>query len=114
MGGRVKGVSFAFRLEQLDGIVITPYERNLEFWRQLWQVVERSDVLVQVVDARQPLLFFSTKLDDYIREVDSHKETVVLINKSDFLTRDQRCFTSACCVLACFYEVQVYLHFFSE
>ncbi|KAL5965748.1 hypothetical protein TSMEX_006521 [Taenia solium] len=78
------------KLEQLDGIVITPYERNLEFWRQLWQVVERSDVLVQVVDARQPLLFFSTSLNDYIREVDSHKETVVLINKSDFLTRDQR------------------------
>ncbi|KAH9285227.1 Large subunit GTPase 1 -like protein [Echinococcus granulosus] len=78
------------RLEQLDGIVITPYERNLEFWRQLWQVVERSDVLVQVVDARQPLLFFSTSLNDYIREVDSHKGTVVLINKSDFLTRNQR------------------------
>ncbi|KAL5109519.1 hypothetical protein TcWFU_009897 [Taenia crassiceps] len=78
------------KLEQFDGIVMTPYERNLEFWRQLWQVVERSDVLVQVVDARQPLLFFSINLNDYIKEVDLRKETVVLINKSDFLTHDQR------------------------
>ncbi|VDM17923.1 unnamed protein product [Hydatigera taeniaeformis] len=78
------------RLEQLDGVVITPYERNLEFWRQLWQVVERSDVLVQVVDARQPLLFFSPSLNDYVKETDPYKETLVLINKSDFLTCDQR------------------------
>lgn len=27
---------------------ITPFEKNLEVWRQLWRVVERSDVLVQV------------------------------------------------------------------
>ncbi|VDD75419.1 unnamed protein product [Mesocestoides corti] len=78
------------RLEQLDGIVITPYERNLEFWRQLWQVIERSDVLIQVIDARQPLLFFSTCLNDYIKEVDSRKTTLVLINKSDLLSHEQR------------------------
>lgn len=80
-----------FRLEQLDGVVITPYERNLEFWRQLWQVIERSDVLIQVVDARQPLLFFSSSLDYYIKSVDGHKETLILINKSDLLTTPQRC-----------------------
>ena len=26
---------------------VTPYEKNLEVWRQLWRVVERSDVLVR-------------------------------------------------------------------
>ncbi|VUZ54501.1 unnamed protein product [Hymenolepis diminuta] len=78
------------KLEQVDGVVITPYERNLEFWRQLWQVVNRSDVLVQVVDARQPLLFYSSSLSEYVKEVDSRKECVILINKSDFLTRQQR------------------------
>lgn len=78
------------KLEQMDGVVITPYERNLEFWRQLWQVVNRSDVLVQVVDARQPLLFYSPSLSEYVKEVDSRKECVILINKSDFLTQQQR------------------------
>jgi ribosome biogenesis GTPase A len=28
--------------------VLTPFEKNLEVWRQLWRVLERSDVIVQV------------------------------------------------------------------
>ena len=28
-------------LEDVEGITLTPYERNLEFWRQLWRVIER-------------------------------------------------------------------------
>jgi len=36
---------------------ITPFERNIEVWRQLWRVLERSDVIVQIVDARNPLLY---------------------------------------------------------
>jgi ribosome biogenesis GTPase A len=28
--------------------VLTPFEKNLEVWRQLWRVLERSDVVVQV------------------------------------------------------------------
>ncbi|CAH8299627.1 unnamed protein product, partial [Schistosoma turkestanicum] len=77
-------------LEEKDGIVLTPFERNLEFWRQLWRVVERSDVVVQVVDARQPLLYYSRDLETYIHEVDPKKTSVVLVNKSDFLTNQQR------------------------
>jgi len=30
-----------FRLQEVDGIIMTPYERNLDFWRQLWRVIER-------------------------------------------------------------------------
>jgi large subunit GTPase 1 len=36
---------------------VTPFEKNLQVWRQLWRVVERCDVLVQIGDARNPLLF---------------------------------------------------------
>ena len=28
-------------LQEIDKIVITPFERNLDFWRQLWRVIER-------------------------------------------------------------------------
>lgn len=35
-------------LEQDERLVLTPFEKNLEVWRQLWRVLERSDVLVQV------------------------------------------------------------------
>ena len=44
-------------LEEKQNVMMTPYERNIEFWRQLWRVMEKSDVLVQIVDARNPLLF---------------------------------------------------------
>jgi hypothetical protein len=37
-------------------LTLTPFERNIEVWRQLWRVVERCDVIVQIVDARDPLL----------------------------------------------------------
>uniref|UniRef100_A0A8C1XW31 Large subunit GTPase 1 homolog n=1 Tax=Cyprinus carpio TaxID=7962 RepID=A0A8C1XW31_CYPCA len=42
------------RLEEEQKLILTPFERNLDFWRQLWRVIERSDVVVQIVDARNP------------------------------------------------------------
>lgn len=36
---------------------VTPYEKNLDVWRQLWRVVEKSDFGIQIVDARNPLLY---------------------------------------------------------
>ncbi|XP_034942546.1 large subunit GTPase 1 homolog [Chelonus insularis] len=77
-------------LQEAQGLTMTPYEKNLEFWRQLWRVVERSDVIVQIVDARNPLLFRCEDLERYVKEVDADKTNMILINKADFLTTDQR------------------------
>jgi large subunit GTPase 1 len=65
---------------------MTPFERNLELWRQLWRVIERSHLVVQIVDARNPLLFRSADLEAYVKEVDPSKENIVLVNKSDLLS----------------------------
>ncbi|KAK9888553.1 hypothetical protein WA026_000799 [Henosepilachna vigintioctopunctata] len=73
-----------------EKISLTPYEKNLEFWRQLWRVVERSDVVIQIVDARNPLLFRCEDLEKYVKEVSEHKINLILINKADFLTENQR------------------------
>lgn len=35
-------------LEEEEELLLTPFERNLEVWRQLWRVLERSDIVVQV------------------------------------------------------------------
>eukprot|EP00092_Neocalanus_flemingeri_P060397 GFUD01072380.1.p1 GENE.GFUD01072380.1~~GFUD01072380.1.p1 ORF type:complete len:541 (-),score=149.15 GFUD01072380.1:96-1718(-) len=70
--------------------VVTPYEKNLEFWRQLWRVIERSDLVIQIVDSRHPLLFRSQDLEKYVKEVSTLKQNLVLINKADFLTEEQR------------------------
>ena len=39
-------------LEEEKGLLLTPYERNIEVWRQLWRVIERSELVVQIVDGR--------------------------------------------------------------
>lgn len=77
-------------LQEEQNLVLTPYEKNLDFWRQLWRVVERSDVLVQIVDARNPLLFYCDDLENYAKEVDKNKTNLLLLNKSDLLTVTQR------------------------
>jgi hypothetical protein len=74
-----------FRLEEQENALLTPFEKNLEVWRQLWRVVERSgtlslcdfpsslmallifcaDIVIQIVDARNPLLFYCRDLEEY-------------------------------------------------
>uniref|UniRef100_A0A672RPY7 Large subunit GTPase 1 homolog n=1 Tax=Sinocyclocheilus grahami TaxID=75366 RepID=A0A672RPY7_SINGR len=78
------------RLEEEQKLILTPFERNLDFWRQLWRVIERSDVVVQIVDARKPLLFRCPDLEKYVKEVSVHKVNMLLLNKADLLTREQR------------------------
>ncbi len=38
------------RLQEKEHLMLTPFERNLDFWRQLWRVIERrwecSDIIV--------------------------------------------------------------------
>ncbi|KAH1165694.1 hypothetical protein KIL84_023253 [Mauremys mutica] len=78
------------RLEEEEKLILTPFERNLDFWRQLWRVIERSDIVVQIVDARNPLLFRCQDLERYVKEMSSDKENVILLNKADLLSREQR------------------------
>lgn len=68
-----------------------PYERNLETWRQLWLTCERSDVIAQVLDARNPEFFFVKDLVDMY----PNKKHVLLLNKSDLVLRDRELPTCA-------------------
>uniref|UniRef100_H2LU66 Large subunit GTPase 1 homolog n=1 Tax=Oryzias latipes TaxID=8090 RepID=H2LU66_ORYLA len=78
------------KLEEEQKLILTPFEKNLEFWRQLWRVIERSDIVVQIVDARNPLLFRCADLESYVKEVSPDKVNMLLVNKADLLTREQR------------------------
>ncbi|KAK5204399.1 hypothetical protein LTR47_009180 [Exophiala xenobiotica] len=77
-------------LQENDDLLMTPFERNIEVWRQLWRVIERSDLIVQIVDARNPLLFRSEDLEKYVKEVDPTKRNLLLVNKADMMTEEQR------------------------
>ncbi|KAH9460325.1 hypothetical protein MJO28_004003 [Puccinia striiformis f. sp. tritici] len=92
-------------------LLLTPFERNIEVWRQLWRVVERSQLIVQIVDARNPLRFRCEDLEKYVHELSDQaaktlepdcdafpsssepqtlKTNLLLVNKSDLLTDNQR------------------------
>ncbi|XP_074570718.1 GTPase LSG1-2-like [Curcuma longa] len=73
------------RLEENEKLLLTPFEKNLDIWRQLWRVLERSDLIVMVVDARDPLFYRCPDLEQYARELDELKKTLLLVNKADLL-----------------------------
>ena len=90
-----------FRLQDKEKFLLTPFERNLEVWRQLWRVIERSHLVVQIVDARNPLKFRCEDLEAYVKDVEGQegqqgtgrgkRRSLLLINKADLLTPKQRC-----------------------
>ncbi len=61
------------------------FERNIEIWRQFWILCERSDVLVQIVDARNVDFFFNHD----ILTVYPKKKHIVLCNKIDLLNEEE-------------------------
>ncbi|KAE8735577.1 thioredoxin-like 3-1 [Hibiscus syriacus] len=112
------------RLEENEKLVLTPFEKNLDIWRQLWRVLERSDLhscsthgysnmttedppntwktleMSNGRDARckrirktlpdeanhwDPLFYRCPDLEEYAKEIDKHKRTLLLVNKADLL-----------------------------
>ena len=76
--------------EKATSMKVTPFEKNLEVWRQLWRVVERSDLVCQLVDARNPTFYYSTDLEAYAAELVPPKPMVGVVNKADYLSRAQQ------------------------
>ena len=74
--------------EKNMSLTITPFEKNIDIWRQLWQVIERSQVILQIVDARNPLFYRCSDFEQYVLEVDPQKICILLINKADFLSQE--------------------------
>lgn len=79
------------KLQENDSVILTPFEKNIEIWRQLWRVIERSDIVVQILDCRNPLLYLCHDLIKYVNEEFSGgKMNLILLNKADYLTEEQR------------------------
>lgn len=66
-------------MEELD---LSYFELNLETWRQLWRVLEMSDVLLIIVDIRYPVLMFPPYLYDYVTNK-LQKDMILVLNKVD-------------------------------
>jgi large subunit GTPase 1 len=70
-------------------VTVTPFEKNIEVWRQLWRVVERSNLIALVVDGRNPQFYLSMDLRTYVED-GLGKSMIVIVNKCDYLTETQR------------------------
>jgi large subunit GTPase 1 len=95
-------------LAEKEELLLTPFERNIEVWRQLWRVLERSQLVVQIVDGRNPLRFRCEDLEAYVGDIEGpegekgssgvkaeegkkgKRRSLLLVNKADLLTRSQR------------------------
>jgi len=60
------------------------FELNLETWRQLWRVLEMSDILLVVVDARFPSLLFPPSLYHYVTG-ELKRDIILVFNKIDLV-----------------------------
>jgi nuclear GTP-binding protein len=54
-------------------------------WGELYKVVDSSDVLIQVLDARDPMGTRSKHIEDYLKKEKSHKHLVFVLNKCDLV-----------------------------
>ncbi|KAM9326393.1 guanine nucleotide-binding protein-like 1 [Gastrophryne carolinensis] len=58
------------------------FDHNLETWRQLWRVLEMSDIVLLITDIRHPVLHFSPALYDYVTQ-ELGRAIILVLNKTD-------------------------------
>ncbi|XP_954102.1 GTPase, putative [Theileria annulata] len=66
--------SILSEVELREKSIMTPYEKNLDFWRQLWRVIERSHLILIILDSRDPLFFRVKDLELYIKQINKSKQ----------------------------------------
>ncbi len=59
--------------------------QSRRIWEELYKVVDSSDVLIEVLDARDPMGTRTTHVEEHIKKNCPHKHIVLLINKCDLV-----------------------------
>ncbi|SPO20263.1 related to GTP-binding protein [Ustilago trichophora] len=63
------------------------YERNIEVYRQLWRVCERSDLVCVLADARCPLLHLPPSLIGFLERY-MRLKVIIVLTKADIVPKD--------------------------
>ncbi|EKE41640.1 hypothetical protein ENUP19_0092G0032 [Entamoeba nuttalli] len=63
------------------------YEKgqSKRIWGELWKVVDSSDVVIEVLDARDPMGTRSKHVEEHIKKHMKHKHIVLVLNKCDLV-----------------------------
>merc|ERR1719419_1911651 len=59
--------------------------QSKRIWNELYKVIDSSDVVIQVLDARDPLGTRSTMIEEYIKKEKQHKHLLFVLNKVDLV-----------------------------
>ena len=60
-------------------------DKTKRFWNELYKVIDSSDVILQVLDARDPLGTRSNYIEQYLKKEKAHKHLVLVLNKVDLV-----------------------------
>lgn len=59
--------------------------QSKRIWNELYKVIDSSDVILQVLDARNPLGTRCERIEKYIKQECPHKHLVFVVNKTDLV-----------------------------
>ena len=59
--------------------------KSKRIWNELYKVIDSSDVVLQVLDARDPLGTRSSYIEQYLKKEKAHKHLVFILNKVDLV-----------------------------
>jgi len=59
--------------------------KSKRIWNELYKVIDSSDVVIQVLDARDPLGTRSAYIEHYLKKEKAHKHLILVLNKVDLV-----------------------------
>lgn len=59
--------------------------QSKRIWSELYKVIDASDVVIQVLDARDPMGTRSKHIEEYMRKEKAYKQLVFVLNKCDLV-----------------------------
>lgn len=71
------------RNEAKESIMLKGQSKRI--WNELYKVIDSSDVVIQVLDARDPMGTRSKFIENFIRKEKAHKHLVFVLNKCDLI-----------------------------
>ncbi|KAG8178966.1 hypothetical protein JTE90_013122 [Oedothorax gibbosus] len=59
--------------------------QSKRLWNELYKVIDSSDVVIQVLDARDPMGTRSKHIENFLRKEKPHKQLIFVLNKCDLV-----------------------------
>jgi len=59
--------------------------QSKRIWGELYKVIDSSDVIIEVLDARHPMGTRSPRVEKHLKEEAPHKHLIFLLNKCDLI-----------------------------